>query len=461
MSIYELNGRSGIAGTEDFLCTFEISSNPRELNTFQERSEVLTNIANYQQFGDYFILPYGYNNDLPQTIKKAVQENSQAPGMIEKKVFMIMGDGPFLYKEKFMQTDKGVVLVRDFGNDAEVQKWLDSWDYQTYLERCAVDYEYMRGAFTMFKRNRGARLGEKSFIAELEHKQLITSRLAIKKDSQTLSKPTHVAVTDNFEFNNLQSFLKMKFYPIIDWTDPFRDANSMMYSSQYTFGDSYYSTPVLVGSLEWLRRSTATPLIFKYLSKNSVNVKFHLESPQEFWDDEEEKFKKRLEAQGKEYNPADFEKYRSDYIKGVTKVLESEANVGKMLHTRSVLNYQGVNVIERGWKLTPIEQKIKEFVESHLKIDNAAARSLSTALGMNTGISNVSQSGEVNGGSQQVYAAANFINYSVDVPERIICAPLNKAIKANFPNTEYKIGFHRYTPQTLSNINPQDRPAAQ
>lgn len=451
----EMYDRNGIVANEQTGFVFEMNSNPRDLDSFKVPKESLDYQDNYIQLDDWIIFPYGSSDDLPKVIKQAVQENSTAPGIIEKQVFMILGNGPFLYTEKIQDGQ----ILRDWINDVEIQDWLDSWgDYTKYLQKCAFDYAHMKGHFTKIIASRAQRLGEKNKLSKGEHLNIQKARLCCKKDSVDL-KPTHVVVTDNFRFDNVKSFTHLKFYPLFDPANPFEHTNSIQYCNQYTFGDDNYSTPPLFGSLEWLRRSTATPLIFKALSKNSINVKYHVESPQEFWDDEEEKLKQNAAKSGRAYSPREIVLFRQNFLKGLLDVLTSDENAGKVFHSRSILEKgTGINLIERGWKITAIPQNIKDFVESQIKISERADRSLSANMGLNQGISNVGEAGKVNGGSEQIYAYQNFVNSSVYTPELVICQSINAMIKANFPNKRnIKIGFHRTQAQTQSNINPEKR----
>lgn len=447
----ETYGRTGIVANEDTGFTFELSSNPREFDTFKVRKEDIAQPDNYYTVGEWRILPYGVNDNLPSIIKNAVQENSTAPGMIEKKVMMILGNGPFLYSEDIVDGQ----IKRVWTKDANIQKWLDTWDYETYLSKCAFDYEHMKGHFTKAFRNRAQRIGNANMIAKLDHLMINESRLACHISATDLT-PTHIVVTD-YSFDTLDSITNMKVYPILDINNPFKHPTTATYCNQYTFGDKNYSTPPLFGSIEWLRRSTATPIIFKALSKHSINVKYHVESPQEFWNLEEERLKKNAEARGVEYNDSEIVVYRNKFMRELLKVLASEENTGKVWHTRKILEVNGNNIIEHGWKITPIPQNIKDFVQAQIQISERADRALTANIGMNQGISNVGEAGKVNGGSEQIYAYQNFMNSSVDIPERIICKALNEAIKINFPSTNLKIGFHRNQAQTQSEIAPEKR----
>lgn len=448
----EMYDRSGIVANETTGFVYELSNNPRDFDTFKVAKESLDYQDNYMRIEDWIIFPYGSSDDLPKKIKTAVQENSTAPGIIEKQVFMIMGNGPFLYTEDIQDGN----IVRKWIEDSNIQAWLDTFDYAKYLEKCLFDYVHMKGNFTKINRNKADRIGGNDFLSRPEHLNMNKARLCCKVDSIDF-KPTHVVVTDNFRFDNIKSFTHLKFYPLFDKNNPFANATAIQYSNQYSFGDDNYSTPPLFGSLEWLRRSTATPLIFKALSKNSINVKYHIESPQSFWDTEEDRLKKNAELLGKTYNPNDIVKFRTDFMRKLLDVLTTDENAGKILHTRKVIEVNHSNILEMGWKITPIPQNIKEFVDAQIKISERADRALGANIGMHSGVSGVGEAGKVNGGSEQVYAYQNFINSSVYTPERISCKTLNDMIQSNFKGTKVRIGFHRTQAQTQANINPQER----
>jgi hypothetical protein len=451
----EMYDRHGIVANETTGFTYELSNNPREFDSFKVRKEELDYQDNAFTVGEWRILPYGSNDNLPKIIKHAVQENSTAPGIIEKKINMYVGSGPFLYKEEIVDN----AVVRMLVKDATIQQWLDQWKYEDYLYKCAVDYEHMKGAFSKVYRNKAARIGGKPSVAKLEHIDMNEARLACHVTS-TNNKPTHIVVTD-YNFNTIESLINMKVYPLFDTNDPFSNPTSAIYSNQYTFGDKNYSTPPLFGSLEWLRRSTATPIIFKALSKNSINVKYHVESPQSFWDDEQERLEANAVKAGKEFTDNDMISYRKSFMTELLKVLTSDENAGKVWHTRKKIEVMGTQIVSHGWTITPIPQNIADFVKAQIQISERADRALSANLGMGQGVSNTGEAGKVNGGSEQLYAYMQFMATMVYTPERIICKALNEVIKINFPNTDLKIGFNREEVKSMANTNPADRPINQ
>jgi hypothetical protein len=447
----EIIGRQGIVTNETTGFTFETNSNPREFDSFRQSKDDIEIPNNFYYIGDWRILPYGTSDNLPTIIKKTVQENSTAPGMLEKKFMMTWGKGPYLYREEIEDGD----IVKKLVIDPEIQAWLDSWDYQDYLMKCAIDYDYMKGAFTKVFRSKSTRIGYDGKIAKLEHVLMDNCRLACHKTSQSPT-PTHAVITD-YELKTLDSITNMKVYPLFDPQKPFNYPTAITYSNQYTFGDEVYSNPPISGSLEWLKRSTATPIIFKALSKNSINIKYHVESPEEFWNQQEERIKAQCIKTNTTYEEKMLTDFRREFLEDLVKVLANEENTGKLWHTRKILEVQGTNVLEHGWKITVIDQKIKDFVTAQIAISQRADRAVSAGIGLHGSIGNIAESGKSDSGSEQLYAYQNFVNSGVEVPELIICKPLNWSIRINFPDKNVKIGFRQTTTKREQDVSPKNR----
>jgi hypothetical protein len=445
----EYVGRDAIVQTPEVAFTYQIAENPRDFDKFRGGSQSLewNNIDNY--YGDYLVYPFGINNDLPSYIKEVVQNNYIAPGLLNRKVELLWGSGPKLYKEEYKEGR----VVRTWTEDKAIQKWLDGWDYEKYLLQSSTDYQHVQGTFTRFELNKGSRIG-KGLINQLHIETTDKARLAVLRAFKEKT-PTHVIVTD-WALKHVQS-LEAKTYPLFDFRDPFANENSILYSNKYTFCTDYYTVPEIYGSLEWLNRSTAVPLIFKALSKNSINLKYHIISPQSYWDKKENQMKENCVFKGIEYKQSMLEEYKTDFLKKIAKVLSGEGNVGKYLHTSKEFTVDGTNLIEHGWEIKVIDQNIKDFVDAQIAISQRADRAVSSGISLHSALGNMSETGKVDSGSEQLYALISYLNTGIDIQEMIICKAINYAIKANFPDTDIKIGFYHNVPEKQQETSPKDR----
>jgi len=421
--------------------------NPREFDTQHTEDSLDWNLTNY--IGDYLILPYGDYNNLPEVIREVIHKNYIAPGILKKKAQLLWGKGPKLYTEVIENGE----LKRNWIDDNEIQDWLDSFDYEEYLLKCNVDFNAIEGTFTKFRRSRGGRIG-KNFISKLEHIKPNRARAAkLKADSNT--PPTHFIETD-WNFSNISSIQKAIAYNIYNPKAPFRYPTSIYYSNMYSFCTDFYTVPDIYGSLPWLKISSDIPKILKHMSDNTMNIKFHIQSPASFWEAKAQMLKDNLKD-GQTYSPKMLKDYKQEFFRQVTEVLSGIENVGKFLHTEKVMNVDGANLLEQGWDIKPIDMKIKDYVDSQIAISNRSDRAVSGGIGLHGALGNVNESARSNSGSEQIYALKNYLQTGIDIPEMIVCKPINLAIRANFPGKKVKLGFYHDAAKAEQEETPLDR----
>jgi hypothetical protein len=448
-------GSDAIVQTPDVAFTYQVSETPRDFSKLRGVSNTLdwSNYNNYH--GDYIVFPFGSNNDLPEIIKYTVQENYIAPGTLKRKTELLYGGGPRLYKEELVDNK----VTRTWMDIPLIQKWLDKFDYQDYLLKSCVDYQYLQGVFTRFELNKGYKVG-KPFINSLSTVSPDQARLAcIRATIDKQKDPTHVIVTD-WRLNHLSSITEAKVYKLIDPQNPLALPNAIMYSNFSTFCTDYYTVPDIYGSLEWLNRSTSVPLIFKALSKNSINLKYHIISPQSFWDKKRNEIEAKCQLKQVTYQESMLLDYQTEFLKKISEVLASEANTGKYLHTTKSFRVDQTNLIEEGWEVKVIDQNIKDFVLAQIKISERADAALSSGMNLHPVLGNINNSGSANSGSEQIMALINYLNTGVNIQEMIITKAINLAIRANFPEEEYagvKIGFFQNVPERQAEVSPADR----
>lgn len=448
----EYVGRDAIVDTGDVSFTYQVLDNPRAV--YQSRAIDTLDWNDQSNFiGDYLVHRYGHNDDLPDVIKLAVQTNHNAPGTLKKKTQLIWGQGPILYKEKLIETETGNKRIRILQEDAEIEDWLESWDYQSYLIKAITDYQHIEGVFSKFELSKGARIGS-PFIAKIVHQYCDRTRLATARTNLDAAA-THVITTAK-SFTNVRYLSDYKVYPLFDFLQPFAYANAVLYSNMYSFCTDYYTVPDIYGSLEWLKRSTAVPLIFKALSKNSINLKYHIVSPQAFWDKKEQKIKENCTQRGEMYKDSMLAEYTNQFLEKISQVLASDENTGKFLHTTKTI-VDGVHLQEHGWEIKVIDQNIKDFVDAQIAISNHANHALSSGLNLHSALANVSESGKADSGSEQIYAFKTFLKTGVDIPEMIIMKAINYALKANWPDKKLKLGFLQESAEKEQDIAPKNR----
>src|SRR5690606_40854848 len=96
------------------------------------------------------------------------------------------------------------------------------------------------------------------------------------------------------------------------------------------------------------------------------------------------------------------------------------------------------------WKIEPIDQKIKDFIEAQIKVSEKADIAATSGMGLNPALANLITTGGNMGGSQLLYAMKFNILSDVNIPERVIFMTINDAIAVNCPYDEDKMSFYRH-----------------
>ena len=385
------------------------------------------------------VVPYGVDNNLPSFVRDMLDENNLAPGILEREKGLLYGQEPELYKKVYENGE----VIREWGRDAKIWEWLESWDYLRYIEMAITEYKYLHGYFVKHFPTRGKRIGKEAKIARLEVIPGVNARLGWV-DSRKLEDVREIYVGD-FENNCISGIAT---YPVYDKNDPFRTV-SISYHNSYSYARSLYSIPSFWGSRNWIMRSSDVPQVLKYITENSINVAFHIESPAEYWDIQKDKIEQRCTRIGIEYNDEMLEELRS-----LANALSGKKNVGKFFHTISLKDDEG-KIWE--WKITPIDQKIKDFIEAQIRVSEKADSATTSGIGLHPALSNIMVDGKLSSGSEMLYALKLYLASDTTIPEEIILQALNETIRLNFPGTPWRVGFYHKIVLREEDVAPKDR----
>src|SRR5690606_29194643 len=106
-------------------------------------------------------------------------------------------------------------------------------------------------------------------------------------------------------------------------------------------------------------------------------LKFHITSPQAFWDKKREILKQHCTIAQKTYTESMLIEYQDAFLRKIGEVLSGDENTGKYMHTVNSLIVEGNNLLEVGWKVEVIDQKVKDYVDAQIKISQRADHALS------------------------------------------------------------------------------------
>lgn len=394
------------------------------------------------------VVPYGANNDLPIAIRNVMDDNNLAPGILEREMGLLYGDGPQLYRVVF---ESGRVR-REYLSDPEVDAWLADWNYKRFIDMAMVEFKYMKGVFVKRYRNRAPRIGGRGFIKSLEVVPSTDARLEWPQlGPKRLENVRHIYVGD-FENNCL--FEGLTRYPVYDAMQPFRYAVSIGYHNKYSFGRNFYSVPSYYGSLKWIMRASDIPEVLKHLSENGITSAYHIHSPDKYWEDKRSKLIKNHPDETDAQIDRKLDELKEEFFKSLAKVLTGKKAAGKFIETVDFVDDEG-NV--REWKVEAIDQKIKDFIEAQLKISEKADSATTSGMGLHPSLSNIIVGGQLSSGSQMLYALKLYMASDTTIPEEVIFEPINQALAANFPGKDLRMGFYHHTVMKEEDVSPGNR----
>jgi hypothetical protein len=234
----------------------------------------------------------------------------------------------------------------------------------------------------------------------------------------------------------------------------------MAFRTIYRFGRSQ-TQPILPpywGVRNWMGRSTDIPDILNNLSENTLGIKWHIISPQSYWDAKEASLKAKYKAKSKAWKQEYIEEYKESVLQSLASVLAGKKNVGKFMHTQSIRQVLDIGKSDLDkWEFIPLDMKMDKFIESQIKISERADVAIASGIGLSPSLSNIVADGRQGSGSETLYSYKLFRTSSVYKIEQDVFSILNDVIDYNFPNKGIKLGFYSESVMKEQNVTPSDR----
>ena len=447
--VYKLTGKDYLSLSDNSLNYFEITGRDAATDkgpapeTFNDWGDAAIDV------GEFKVIPFGKDNDIPNQIQEAVFPNSLAPRIQNRKVELLFEQGPYLYKH----TVDGRRYFREPVEDALIQQWLFENNHEEALIHNCRDYYYQNEVYMKVFREKGGRISSNANPATLQPMEAFNCRPAYRKNDKK-EIPTHVIVGDWKSGDSSD----MVVYPLFDPLNPTKYPVSIHRAKLGSYGMTDHVLPEIWGVLEWIRRSTSIPKIFKALTENSLNIKWHIQSPAKYWADKRALLIQNCKAASPpvEYKEQMLEDLKSQILNKLSELLSGIDNVGKFWHNEYVMELVGANAMEHGWKITPIEQKTKEYVESQIAISEKADFATVAGQGLHTALANVGADGKSDSGSEQLYALKIHQMTSVNIAEHYVCKAFNDIIRVKF-GKDLRIGFYHLNPEREQDITYSKR----
>ena len=480
--------RFGYISENGYIYTYQIGENAGTGQLDIKESRLSPHKAELLSLSGYYVYPAGPDNLAPNTADDMISGNRLLPELIEKQCKILFGKGPMLYTDTVNESGE---VQRRYVASPKISAWLDSWkenglpdSFETCINKSIRSYYYSEGIFSKWHLSRGLKAGVKGAlpVAGLEHVSELRCRMATTKNIAG-----HTDLEDR-DFNAVMvgnwvtgSSAEFKVYPRLDFTRPLAKNCAISYSKNPDHGQDIYASNVFFkGVKDWIRGCNLTPAYINSYLENALSARLHVIIPNAWISAKEQALqqlceinaKRKMDNQelitikigkqkmdvGTEYSEDLLSKYIGLELKNFTEFMSGAGkNQGKVYATRSFINDAGD---EERWKIEEIPQKYKEFIEALLSYDKRADMVLLSAKGIDSSISNVSSDGIISKSGSDAYY--NYMIYLTQqsIPERIVCADVNHAIRLNFPD-EYargvRVGFYRPTVKRQEETAPAQR----
>lgn len=391
------------------------------------------------------VIPYGDNDDMPDYIDRVLSKFYAGEGIMGKKAGLQWGDGPRLYTPAVDDDNKP---YRAWCADDKIQAQLEATDYINQMHRCLIDLVHLEGFWVKITRTRGSRIGAPGALARIEHVPARTVRFVYAGEGV---QPVEAVVGD---FPNPDA-ANFKRYPIFDREHPFRHPVSLAYFHIYSFNKDFYSVPRFIGAADWLELAGTLAGILAAYNENASAISMHIESPQSYWDAAEARIREVCEKTKVPYRAEMLEQFKDEAMEKFAESMTGRKNAGKFMHTSNFWNVEANNF--EGWKITPIDKKIKDYIEAQVAICKKAEAAATSGFGLDPALSNLILDTKLGSGSEKLYSLKVYNATETAVPDMVLCEPFNIFIKANNPSTALRIGLYRAVVDAEKDVSPANR----
>lgn len=485
MDYKNYDGRHGYMRDGGECLTFEIMGATDQASIDEDKKDYkpLALLGEHFLFQNYTIASHGADNQLPALAVSLIRNNPYLPEILKKQARITYGQGIglFIDEEGDDNKRKRRWVTAQY---PQVMNWLDGWKrqpdmdpYEVYFKRALFEYYYMEGIYSQHLTNRSRRTGGALPFRGLKAMNGKKMRLA----KAGIIDPRHEIRRSDLDYAVYGRWespwtYESEVYPLFDRANPFKFINAVNYVADLGFDEDIYAVPTsFYGLQEWIKGANLNPKYVNSYFKNSLNAKIHIKIPNAWIELKQRtlenicKKNKELEQDGKaiitSYDGISVgtvftyelvEKLIQKKLNAAIDVMSGEgANQGKAFWSRTFKTDNGIEE----WDFVEIPTKYKEFIQAVIDYDKRALSVILAGKGLPPSISNVSNEGVFDSGSEVYYNYLLFLD-TLRYPEEFVCADANFQMHINFPETarnRVRLGFYRFAPERQQDTNPENR----
>jgi hypothetical protein len=353
---------------------------------------------------------WGKDNKLPYTLMNLIYYNNLAPGSIDTKDQIALGDKLIFYYEDFQN---GKFIPTPF-YDSELQDWLDGMQEQKYREEAIIDFHWFSNFFAQLRTGKGS-LSQKVVAIDCIEALDCRSEIINPKSGRVegigvadwkTGRPANGKIEVVPTYNPAWKKLPGKF---------------MLHLKKKSPGNPFYPLPSWIGAQEWLRHANKIPVWKSANMDNSINIKYHISIPESYF----------LQLYPEPDHTQDFRRKKyEEKVAEIINFLSGAKNVSKAFFTQYAVDKMTGKELP-GWKIEVIDNKINH--EAYSQDYEDANSAILSALGVDPSLSGVLITGKMGAGSGSEKRESYMFHAKVKTryARNLLLEPLELAMKLN------------------------------
>lgn len=354
---------------------------------------------------------WGKDNLLPNHLLTLVLNNNLAPGVMDTKDAIVLGDDLVFYYEDYVDGKRAKVPFYD----EELEEWLVTAGIEEYLAEAVIDYNYFFNVFAKLSYGNPESNKFADKITKITHLEALDTRAAIMD-----AKEKRIMWYGLADWASKKASDQVQLLPAYNPKADKQAQEFVVHCKKRTPGNPYYALPTWIGAQHWIRHANKIPLWKTSQMDNSANIKYHIQIPERYFMEQ---------YPDPEFTREDRQKKRAEIIDRIITVLSGAENAGKTFVSEFAIDRQTGKELP-GWKIEPIKNDIPHEAYSKDFADSNSA--ILSAFGTDPSLTGVILGETMGGGSGSKERLAFEIAIRKSRYARTICLhPVDTAMQIN------------------------------
>jgi hypothetical protein len=306
---------------------------------------------------------WGSDNNRPQSIIDENMSEGSSAGALRFKVWAHYGKGLQLYRRTVEKDREIIVPIDESQIPAEIEDFFFANDIENFAQGIISDFEWWSFYYAQYIPNK-----LRNKIVGINWKRA--------KDLRTGIRNPKTGAIDNYYISGQWPLAKeadIAEVPALDRANPFATANGIYRHSLVSIDKDYYPTPYWQSNLKWLAVAKKIPDWINANIENSVNIKYHIEIPEEYFISLYPADNYSSQAECLQARMAAEMQIKTD----IDSMLAGAKNASKIFYTKIAVDANGSQL--PGWKINELKNDVKD--SAWLNAYGTAAVAICTAHG--------------------------------------------------------------------------------